>query len=120
VLTADRIVFDTGPVLGTGEGRVDLNSEKIAFRLQGHPKKPQLIRLVAPVTLNGSLAAPKLSVETGRALTQGGFAAALATLVSPIAAVLPFIDAGLAKDAQCAALLADASREGAPVKSARR
>ena len=120
VLTADRIVFDTGPVLGTGSGRIDLGSEKIAFRVQGHPKKPQLVRLAAPVTLSGSLAAPKLGVDTGKAITQGGFAAALATLVSPIAVLLPFVDAGLAKDAQCGALLADAAREGAPVKSARR
>jgi hypothetical protein len=42
-----------------------------------------------------------------------GLAALLATIAAPIAAVLPFIDPGLADDANCAALLAgrtDASR----------
>jgi hypothetical protein len=37
-------------------------------------------------------------------LVQGGLAAGLGALLAPLAAVLPFVDAGLAKDANCAAL----------------
>ena len=36
------------------------------------------------------------------------------------AAILPFIDPGLAKDANCAGLIAEAGRQGAPVKTAAR
>ena len=37
----------------------------------------------------------------------------------PLAVILPFVDSGLAKDANCAALIADGAAEGAPVKTAR-
>jgi hypothetical protein len=120
VMTANRIVFDTGPVLGTGRGTVDLESERLDFRIQGQPKEARLIRLTAPITLKGPIVSPKIGIEAGKALAQGGIATALATVVAPLAAILPFVDLGLAKDAACGALIADAGREGAPVKTASR
>ncbi len=120
LLTANRVVFDTGPVLATGSGVVDLRKESVDFKVEGHPKQFRLVRLTAPITIRGPiLGPPKMGVETGGAITQGGFAALLATVASPLAAVLPFVDAGLAKDAACGALIAEASRQGAPVKSSR-
>jgi len=44
--------------------------------------------------------------------------AALAALVTPLAAVVAFVDPGLAEDADCASLLAEAKASGAPVKTA--
>lgn len=119
VLRANRIVFDTKPVVVTGSGTVNLDSERMAFRMQGHPKEFRLVRLMLPVTAEGPIRAPKLGVEPGKAIAQGGVAVALGSLLSPLAAILPFVDPGLAKDANCAGLLANASAEGAPVKSAR-
>ena len=118
VFDADRIVFDTGPVLVTGAGTVNMDTERLDLQAKGHPKKFQLVRLKAPVTVKGSLLAPKLGVETGGAIAQGGAAAALATVLSPLAVLLPFIDPGLAKDANCAGLVAEAAHQGAPVKTA--
>jgi uncharacterized protein involved in outer membrane biogenesis len=120
VLRADHLVFDTGPVLATGHGTVDLGKEAVNFQVQGHPKSFRLVRLLAPINIKGPIAGPpKVSVDTGKALGQGGIAAALATFASPLAVVLPFVDAGLAKDANCAALTSEASQQGAPVKTAR-
>lgn len=120
VLRADHIVFDTGPVLGEGKGVVDLRTERISLRVKGHPKKAQLIRVIAPVTVRGTLSAPKFGVDTDKAITQGGFAALLATVATPLAAVLPFLDPGLAKDAACGSLIAEAGQHGAPVRTAAR
>jgi uncharacterized protein involved in outer membrane biogenesis len=120
VLTANQIVVDTGPVIVTGSGTVNLGSERMAFRMQGHPKEFRLVRLMLPVTASGPIRSPKLGVEPGKAIAQGGIAVALGSLLSPIAAILPFVDPGLAKDANCAALLGQASAEGAPVKTAGR
>jgi uncharacterized protein involved in outer membrane biogenesis len=119
VLNASQIVFDTGPTLVTGSGTINMDTERLDFRVQGHPKKFQLVRLIAPVTIKGTLLSPKVGVETGKAIGQAGIGVALATVLSPIAAILPFVDAGLAKDANCAALLSEGAAQGAPVKSAR-
>ncbi len=115
ILTADRIVFDTGPVLVTGSGTVNLGTERMDLRLRGQDKKFRLVRVLLPVTVKGPLMAPKLGVYAGSAVAQGGVALGLGALLSPLAAILPFVDAGLAKDAQCGALVAQAGRQGAPV-----
>nr|MBP8247037.1 AsmA family protein [Phenylobacterium sp.] len=117
VLTADRIVFDTQPVVATGGGRINLESETLDLRIQGHPKELRLVRLLSPITVKGPIMGPKVGIETGKAVTQGGVAVALASLINPLAALLPFVDPGLAEDASCAALIAEAGREGAPVKT---
>ncbi|MBP6547166.1 MAG: AsmA family protein, partial [Phenylobacterium sp.] len=117
VLTADRIVFDTKPVVATGGGTISLDSETMDLRIQGHSKELRLVRLLSPITVKGPIMGPKVGIETGKVVAQGGVAAALASLVNPLALLLPFVDPGLAKDASCAALIADAGREGAPVKT---
>lgn len=114
VLRADSIVFDTGPVLGRGEGEIDLGRERIDFRLDGAPKEPRLIRLMAPVTVRGPMLAPQVGVEAAGAIAQGGLAVALGVVAAPLAALLPFIDPGLAEDAACGALIAQARQAGAP------
>ncbi len=118
VLTARQFVFDTGVVTANGEGTVDLRNENIDIKLNGHSKEARLVRLRAPITISGKLAHPQIGVDPGTAVVQGGLAVGLAVVLSPLAAILPFVDAGLAKDANCAALVAQAQRKGAPVTSA--
>lgn len=118
VFTADHFVVDTGPVLVAGSGSVNMDSETLDLRAQGHPKKFQLVHLKVPVTAQGPLLHPKLGVQPGPAIAQGGAAAALGVFLTPLAAILPFIDAGLTKDANCSALIGEAAHAGAPVKAA--
>jgi uncharacterized protein involved in outer membrane biogenesis len=118
VMSARNIVFDTGPVIVTGKGTVNLGTERMDFRLRGHNKKFRLVRVLLPITATGPITAPKLGVEPGAAIGQGGAALGIAALLSPLALVLPFVDPGLAKDANCGALIAEAGRQGAPVKAA--
>ncbi|WP_340645123.1 AsmA family protein [Phenylobacterium sp.] len=117
VLTADRIVFDTKPVLATGGGTINLDSETLDLRVQGHSKELRLVRLLSPITVKGPIMGPKVGIETGKVVAQGGVAAVLASVINPLALLLPFVDPGLAKDASCAALIAEAGRDGAPVKT---
>lgn len=120
LMKANRIVFDTGPVLGVGEGTLNLDTEQMNFKIEGKPKKLRLVRLLAPITVKGPLRSPKVGIETGKAVAQGGFAALLASVATPLAAILPFIDPGLAKDAACGSLISAAAERGAPVKAAAR
>lgn len=117
VLTADRIVFDTKPVVAIGGGTINLDSETLDLRVQGRSKELRLVRLLSPITVKGPILGPKVGIETGKVVAQGGVAVALASLINPLAVLLPFVDPGLAKDASCAALIAEAGREGAPVKT---
>jgi len=76
------------------------------------------VRVLLPVTAQGPIRSPKLGVEAGPAIAQGAVAVGLGALLSPLAAILPFVDPGLAKDANCGALMSEASLHGAPVKTA--
>ncbi|QUD86515.1 AsmA family protein [Phenylobacterium montanum] len=112
VLTADRIVFDSDTVRTDGRGQVDLRDESVDLTLTGHPKRFRLVRLQSPITVSGRLASPKLGLEAGAAPAQAGVAVVLGAALSPLAAILPFVDPGLAHDADCAAAEADAQTAG--------
>ena len=113
VLTSQQFVFDTDPVLVQGAGTVDLGKETVDLSFRAPPKHFQLFRLRAPITVSGSLQHPSIGVNTGQVLVQGAIGAGLAA-ASPFAAILAFIDPGLAKNADCAGLLATAKAQGAP------
>jgi uncharacterized protein involved in outer membrane biogenesis len=108
IARARRLVVDTGVVVSNGGGTINLKNETLNLRLEGKSKKPRILRLWAPITVQGQFSKPKLGVETGKVVAQGGVAAALGALVNPIAAILPFVTAGGAKDVDCAALIAQA------------
>jgi uncharacterized protein involved in outer membrane biogenesis len=115
LFAAQQFVFDTDPVLVTGTGDVDLRHETMNMTIAGQPKHFQLLHLNVPVTIQGSIDHPALGVKPGHAIAQAGIAAALGLLFPP-AAILPFVDAGLAKNANCTALVAQAGAKSAPVK----
>ena len=118
VAQVSNAVFDTGVVRAQGKGSVDLRNETLDLRLEGQSKKPRLLRVWAPITLKGTLLHPKPGVDAGKAAPQLGLAVAIGAVFAPLAAILPFIEPGLAKDADCAALIGEAKAQGAPVKQA--
>jgi uncharacterized protein involved in outer membrane biogenesis len=117
-LHAKTLVFDTDDVLISGGGTIDLGAESYDLSIKGQPKKLRLVRVRSPIAIRGPLRKPDIGLESGESLAQTGIAAALASLVAPLAAVLAFVDPGLAEDANCAGLLAEAKKAGAPVKTA--
>jgi AsmA family protein len=114
VMTAQNLTFDTQNVLITGKGDIQLGPEKLDLSIKGDPKKIRLTRVRTPVEIKGTLLKPSIGVNAGDTIKQGAIAAALGTVVTPIAAVLAFVDPGLAKDQNCAQLLADAQNNGPP------
>lgn len=114
VLTTREMLLDTDPVLITGHGTAALDGHAMNFTIQGQPKKFRLLHVHAPITITGPVDDPKIGVDAGKALPQGGLAVALSFL-SPIAALLPFVDPGLAKDANCGAVIAEGKQNGAPI-----
>jgi hypothetical protein len=106
VMRAKNITIDTGVVTSRGEGTVNLGTETIDLKLKGHSKKPHLLKLWSPILVRGSLSHPKVGVDKGSVAAQGGVGLLAGAVINPLAAILPFLSAGGAKDVDCAALLA--------------
>ena len=116
VLSTQTAVFDTDPSVVRGSGSIDLNNETLDLRAQGSPKKFQLIHFNVPVTVTGPLRKPAVAVHPGPAILQAGASVAIGVLASPLAVIIPFLDAGGAKGADCAQVFAQARARGAPTK----
>ncbi len=116
VLIARNLIMDSDQVLAKGQGTVNLSDETLNLSMQGRPKSLRLVRLMAPITLKGHLNNPKIGVSAGKVPLQAGAAIGLAIVATPLAAILPFVDPGLAKNADCVGLVGAAKSEGAPVK----
>jgi len=93
-LTAETLVIDTDPVLITGTGSIELDTEALDLQIQGHPKHVRLLRVQAPVAIQGTLAHPSVAVEKEGRKFQ-------------------LVDPGRGKDVDCATLLAE-TKTGAP------
>jgi AsmA family protein len=114
LMNAENVTFDTQNVLIKGKGDVKLGPEELSLEIKGEPKKIRLTRLRTPVEVRGHLLKPSVGIDVGSAAKQGAIAAALGAIATPIAAVLAFVDPGLAKDQNCAAMLAEAEHKGPP------
>jgi len=104
-LTSSAFVVDTEPVLITGKGALDLDSEALDFQFRGYPKHVRL-RLRTALVVGGTLSRPAVGLKAGHSIAQTGAGVALGVLLTPVAALAAFIDPGRAKDADCAALIA--------------
>ncbi|MBD3838007.1 MAG: AsmA family protein, partial [Brevundimonas sp.] len=102
------LVIDTDVVLAQGGGTIDLGQETLNLRIDGESKKPRLLRVWAPITVQGPLTAPRVGVDVGAVASQGGLAGLLATVAAPVTALFAFVDPGLAEDANCGQLIAGA------------
>jgi hypothetical protein len=107
---AQDLLFDTQNVLIEGEGQIHFASEKLDLTIQGQPKKLRLVRLRAPIEIRGELLEPSFKVKPGHLIEQGAIGAIAGTLLTPLAAIVAFVDPGLAKDQNCAQLLAQAQQ----------
>ncbi len=113
-MRAQTVVFDTQNVLITGKGAIQLGPETLDLSIKGDPKKPRLTRLRSPVQIKGRLRKPSVGISVAETAKQGTIAVALGALLTPVAAVLAFVDPGLAKDQNCAELVASTRSAGPP------
>ncbi len=117
VLQAQRVVFDTGVVIVNGSGDINLNTEAMNLSFKGDSKKFRLFHLDAPITVGGHLSSPAFGINPTGPAIQAGIGAVLGAVVFPPLALLPFVDPGLAHNADCASVLQTAKSGGAPIKA---
>jgi uncharacterized protein involved in outer membrane biogenesis len=112
VMNAENITFDTQDVLIKGSGNINLGPEELHLEIKGEPKKIRFTRLRTPIEVRGHLADPSFGVNVASTVKQGAVATALGALLTPVAAIIAFVDPGLAKDQNCAAMIAEADSKG--------
>ncbi|HVN45012.1 MAG TPA: AsmA family protein [Steroidobacteraceae bacterium] len=114
---AQDLLFDTQDVLIKGEGQINLGNEKLDLTIRGQPKKLRLFRVRAPIEVGGELLKPSFRLKPGPLVAQGAAGAVLGTLLTPVGAILAFVDPGLAKNQDCSQLLTQA-RQSEPGSAA--
>ena len=115
VAAARTLLLDTENVLVSGNGQVHLDSEALDLTLEGHPKHPRL-GLHSAVSIRGTLRQPQVRLAGKGALVQAGAAIGLGIALTPLAALLAFINPGLAHNADCAQLLEAGATAGVPTE----
>ena len=107
IASADPILIDTKKNVILGRGSFNFKDESLDLAMRADGKKFSLFSAQSPVGVGGYFAAPSLNPISPELLTRGGAGVGLAML-SPVAAILAFIDVGDAKSAACGPVLAGA------------
>src|SRR6185312_5419949 len=105
-------ILDTDAALDTAKGSISLADEKIDLSIHAAPKKATPVALGGPIEVGGTFRKPSLGLGA-EAYARGGAAVALGALLTPVAAILGFIDAGDVKDADCSGLEQQAANHSA-------
>ena len=114
-LQSKVFVFDTTISHIAGAARINLKNETIDARIEAEPKNIS-ITAHAPIVLVGPLKHPSIELDVKEASGRAAGAALLSVFLTPLAAVIPFIEAGLGKDSDCAALIGEARSHEMPTK----
>ena len=121
VATPRAFVMNTRDSTIFVDGTVSLKTEAVDLRAVVSPKDFSPLTLRSPIHVRGTLGDPKVSVEAGKLVGKTGAAVLLGILVTPLAAIVPFVDPGAddaAKKAaaQCAALVPTSGRIAAATR----
>jgi AsmA family protein len=109
-LKSKTVVFDTNDSLLMGDVGVDMKREVINVKLDAKPKDSSMFSAQIPITVSGQLKTPSIGLDKERAGKKGAAAVLLGSLLTPLAAIIPFIEKGDAKNADCRALIGQAGK----------
>lgn len=105
---ADPILIDTKKNVVTGRGGFSFRTEAVDLAIEADAKTFSLFSGQSPVGIGGWFAAPNVDPISGELFARAGVGLGLAALVSPVAAVVAFVDPGDAESTNCGPVLAGA------------
>lgn len=111
VAAADPILIDTKKNVMLGRGGFSFRNEAIDMAVRADGKTFSLFSGQSPVGVGGYFAAPKIDPVSDELAGRAGTALGLGILAGPAALVIPFVDPGDAKAAQCGPILAGATAQ---------
>jgi AsmA family protein len=107
-------VIDTTDATVNINGAVSLAEEKMDLTLKPDSKGLRIVSLRSPIYVRGSFKKPDVAIDKATLAMRAGGAIALATLATPVAAVIPLIHGG-GGGVDCGKLLAQStSKPSAP------
>ena len=98
VMLVQHAVLDNADSTVKLGGQVNLRDETLALRIETQPKDFSPLSLRTPITLGGTLDKPAVSIDASRIGVRALAALALAAVAAPVAALIPFVDAGKTPD----------------------
>lgn len=105
VATPRIFVFDTENALINVTGTTNFASERLDLTIDPESKGVRIITLRSPLYVRGTFKNPDAGVKPGPLIARGAVAAALATLVTPAAALLALISPSESDENQCGKIL---------------
>lgn len=115
VMTSRAFVLDTTDTVIYGAGGISLADESIDLTLRPYPKDLSILSLRSPIKVGGSFAEPKAGVDKGALGGRAGLALALGA-INPLLALAATIETGPGRDADCSAVLREASAPDAAAR----
>lgn len=113
LLTSEIFVFDTTDSNIEGDARINLKDETIDAEVESHPKDFSIGSVRTPITVTGRLKQPDIGLDPKQLAARTAGAVVLGAFLSPVAAIIPFIELGLGEDSDCKGLIEQArSRSG--------
>lgn len=103
-----RFVLDTDSAVVNVTGNVNLANETLDLDVRPRTKGARIITLRTPLYAKGTFKNPDVGPQKGPLALKAGAAVALATIVTPLAALLPLVNIDKAPDTDCAAVMAQA------------
>jgi hypothetical protein len=91
-----------------GRGGFSFRNESLDLAIEADAKTFSAFSGQSPIGVEGYFAAPSIDPISGELVTRAGIGLGLAALVSPLAAVVAFVDPGDADAVQCGPVLAGA------------
>lgn len=105
VATPRIFAFDTENALINVTGTTNFATERLDLTIDPESKGIRIITLRSPLYVRGTFKNPDAGVKAGPLIARGAVAAALATLVTPAAALLALISPSEGSDNQCSRIL---------------
>lgn len=108
LLNSEIFVFDTTDSNIVGNARINLKDETIDAKVETHPKDFSILSARTPITVTGRLKHPTIGLDPKELAARSAGAIVLGVFLTPLAAIIPFIELGLGEDSDCRELIQQA------------
>ncbi len=111
LMKTQPLVMDTTDTNIIGEGQINLRDETLDLRLSVYPKGPSLLSARSQLIIKGSFKDPTAYPDPKYLAARAAASVVLGALLTPAAAIIPWIELGLGEDSECQSLIAAAKHK---------